>query len=136
MGNGAAGLYTQAETTPKPWSGRMVLAPSSGNPTCPFLTDPDSSEMAKTVLWCPADDVHLLDLSKEIAEIDNLLSNGISGFQFFSNKGISVMHREGETPFHFSPILLLCTSVRKWVFSPCAVSKIIRKAFFFSAVQF
>lgn len=131
VGNGAAGLYAQAETTPKPWSGEMELAPSSGNPTCPFLADPDSSEMAKTDLWCPANDVHLWDLSKEIAEISSLLSHGISEFWFFSNKGISGMHREGEHPFRFSPFLLLCTPERKRVVWSCATSKMIRKTFFF-----
>lgn len=109
MGNGAAGLYTQAEMTPKPRSGRMVLAPSSGDPTRPFLTDFGSSEMVKIDLWCLENDVHLQDLSKEIAEICHLLSISISGIWFFSRGGTPVTHRMGELPFPFSSFLLLCT---------------------------
>lgn len=66
----------------------MVLAPSSGDPTCPFLMASDSSEMAKIDLWCLENDVHLQDLSKEIAEICHLPSISISGFGSLAIEGL------------------------------------------------
>lgn len=82
MRNGAT-----AETAPKAQSGSMVPAPSNENPTRPFPTNPDSSEMANPDLWCPVNHVHLQDLSKERAEISGLLSNSISGFGSSAIKG-------------------------------------------------